>query len=47
VTAKLTVPAGTNEAKARTILEKAEKYCLITNSMKAESHLETSVQVGN
>ena len=43
VTATLTVPAGTNEAKARTILEKAEKYCLITNSMKAESHLEAEV----
>jgi len=43
VTAKLTVPAGTNEAKAHTILEKAEKYCLITNSMKAESHLEAEV----
>ena len=46
VTAKLTVPAGTNEAKARTILEKAEKYCLITNSMKAESHLEAEVLTG-
>jgi organic hydroperoxide reductase OsmC/OhrA len=46
VTAKLTVPAGTSEAKARTILEKAEKYCLITNSMKAESHLEAEVLTG-
>lgn len=43
VTATLTVPAGTNETKARTILEKAEKYCLITNSMKAESHLIATV----
>jgi organic hydroperoxide reductase OsmC/OhrA len=47
VTANLTVPPGTNETKAHTILQKAEKYCLITNSMKAESHLEASVQVGN
>ena len=43
VKATLTVPPGTNEKKARTILEKAEKYCLITNSMKAESHLEAEV----
>jgi len=45
VSARLTVPAGTNEKKANTILEKAEKYCLITNSMKADSHLETDVIV--
>jgi len=43
VTATLTVPAGANEKKAGTILEKAEKYCLITNSMKGESHLEAEV----
>ena len=47
VSAKLTVPPGTNEKKANTILEKAEKYCLITNSMKAESHLETEVIVAD
>ena len=46
VKARLTVPAGTNETKARTILEKAEKYCLVTNSMKAESHLEAEVLTG-
>ncbi|NCF15185.1 MAG: OsmC family peroxiredoxin [Gammaproteobacteria bacterium] len=43
VKAKLTVPEGTNKAKAETILEKAEKYCLITNSMKADSHLIAEV----
>ncbi len=47
VTAELTVPAGANEKKAATILQKAEKYCLITNSMKAESHLDASVIVGD
>jgi len=47
VSAKLTVPPGTNEKKANTILEKAEKYCLITNSMKADSHLETEVIVAD
>jgi organic hydroperoxide reductase OsmC/OhrA len=45
VSATLTVPAGTSEKKANTILEKAEKYCLITNSMKADSHLEAEVIV--
>jgi organic hydroperoxide reductase OsmC/OhrA len=45
VKATLTVPPETNQAKAETILEKAEKYCLVTNSMKAESHLEATVKV--
>lgn len=45
VKAKLTIPPETNRAKAETILEKAEKYCLITNSMKADSHLEATVRV--
>jgi len=43
VRAELTVPAGSDESRARTILEKAEKYCLITNSLKAGSTLETVV----
>lgn len=47
VKATLTIPSSTPEKKARTILEKAEKYCLITNSMKAESHLETQVIVAD
>lgn len=47
VNAKLTVPAGTSEKKAQTILEKAEKYCLITNSMKADSHLQAEVIVAD
>ena len=45
VTAKLTVSPGANEKKAATILQKAEKYCLITNSMKADSRLEAEVVV--
>ena len=44
VTATLTIPADGNEKKAHAILEKAEKYCLITNSMKANSHLEAHVE---
>ena len=47
VSARLTVPAGTSETKAHTILEKAEKYCLITNSMKANSHLQAEVIVAD
>ena len=45
VKARLTVPPGTNRAKAETILEKAEKYCLVTNSLKAKPQLETEVVV--
>ena len=46
IKAKLTIPAGTDRQKAGVILEKAEKYCLITNSLKATPHLETEVVVG-
>lgn len=45
VQARLTVPEGTRLEKAHTILEKAEKYCLITNSMTGEFHLDADVQV--
>ena len=31
--------------KIEKLLEKAEKSCLITNSMKAPSHLETEIRV--
>lgn len=45
VRAKLTVPADTNPAKAERLLEKAEKVCLVTNSLIADSHLEATVEV--
>ena len=45
VKATLDVPEGTDEAKAVKLLEKAEHVCLITNSLKADSHLETEVRV--
>lgn len=45
VRAKLVVPPATNEAKAMKMLEKSERVCLITNSMKADSHLEAEVTV--
>lgn len=45
VKARLTIPAGTDEKKALKLLEKAERNCLITTSLKAESHLDASVRV--
>jgi organic hydroperoxide reductase OsmC/OhrA len=45
VRATLQVPPGTNAERARGLLEKAEKTCLISNSLKGASHLETSVEV--
>ncbi len=47
VRAELTVPPGTNTEKAHKLLEKAEKHCLITNSMKAPSTLDASVRVSD
>ena len=45
VKATLDVPEGTREEKALKLLEMAEKSCLITNSLKAESHLQADVRV--
>ncbi len=45
VKVKLVVAPGTTEAKAMKMLEKSERVCLITNSMKADSHLEAEVIV--
>jgi len=45
VTAKLTIAQADDENKAGVLLEKAEKYCLITNSMKAGSHLDAEVVI--
>lgn len=41
--ATLTVPAGVDHAKARRLLEKAERSCLITNSLKSQTHLDAEV----
>lgn len=43
--ATLEIPAGMAEAKALRLLEKAEKSCLITNSLIADSHLEAEIKV--
>lgn len=47
VTARLTIPNEKDRRKAGVILEKAEKYCLVTNSMKAQARLEASVEVAD
>lgn len=47
VTAKLTIAQEGDEKKAGLLLEKAEKYCLITNSMKAQSHLSAEVLIAD
>ena len=45
VRATLEVPAGTNQAKAERLLEKAEQACLVTNSLIAYTHLDATVEV--
>jgi peroxiredoxin-like protein len=41
--ARLGVPAGTDAERARRLLEKAERSCLISNSLVARVHLEATV----
>jgi peroxiredoxin-like protein len=43
ISVTLAVSAGTDIDKAKRLLEKAEAACLITNSLTAETHLETDV----
>jgi organic hydroperoxide reductase OsmC/OhrA len=45
--AHLTVPAGTDPDQANRALEKAERSCLISNSLKAAIHLEPEVDVAH
>jgi organic hydroperoxide reductase OsmC/OhrA len=44
VTAELAVPGGVDEARARRLLEKAERGCLITRSLTCPSQLVARVQ---
>jgi organic hydroperoxide reductase OsmC/OhrA len=46
VRATLRAPAGTDEAKARQLLERAEHVCLISNSLVGQRSLESTVVVG-
>jgi len=45
--ARLTVPAGTDVAKARQLLERAEHTCLIANSLRSVRALEAEVIVAD
>ncbi len=47
VTAKLTVQADTDADKAKSLMEKAEANCLVTNSLDADCHLEAEVVVAS
>ncbi len=44
---KLVVPPGTDLEAAGRILDKAERSCLIVNSLRAEAHLEADIQVAD
>jgi organic hydroperoxide reductase OsmC/OhrA len=46
VHATLQVPAGTDQDRATTLLEKSEHVCLISNSLVAERRLDPTVIVG-
>jgi organic hydroperoxide reductase OsmC/OhrA len=46
VRAVLSVPEGTDLEKAGRILDKAERACLISNSLACPVHLEPKVEVG-
>jgi peroxiredoxin-like protein len=43
VHARLVLGDGADEARARRLLEKAEKSCLVSNSLLAKKHLEAEV----
>jgi organic hydroperoxide reductase OsmC/OhrA len=45
ITAVLTVREGTDPAAARRALEKAERACLVSNSVKASIHLDARIAV--
>jgi len=47
IKAELTIPDEQQIDKAGVIMEKGEKYCLISNSMKAVPHLEKTVLVAD
>jgi hypothetical protein len=45
--AKLTVPSGADVAKARDLLERAERGCLITNSLRGTQTLDTEILIAS
>ncbi len=46
ITATVTVPGGTDLARAERLLEKSEQTCLITNTLNCERHLQAVVREG-
>lgn len=42
--ATLTIPANADRAKARELLERAEKLCLVANSLRGERVLEVQIR---
>ena len=46
VRARVAVPDGTSEALACRVLDKAKRNCLITNSLSADVHLQTTIDIG-
>jgi len=45
--AELQMSEGMNESKALRLLENAERHCLITNSLKAETSLNAKISVAS
>ena len=43
VKATVALPAGADSARAKLLMEKSERGCLITNSLHADFHLEVSI----
>jgi organic hydroperoxide reductase OsmC/OhrA len=41
--ATLTVKAGADRTKAQELMERAEKFCLVANSLRAERFLEAQI----
>jgi uncharacterized OsmC-like protein len=46
-TVVLEVPPGSDEAKALRLLEKAERSCLVTNSLTGTTRLDATVRVAD
>lgn len=46
IQARLEVPAGTDPGHARRALDKAERSCLVSNSLNAPRHLVSEIVIG-
>lgn len=45
IRARLEVPDGTDPERARLLLEKAERNCLISNSLSGATHLVSTIEI--